>query len=117
MHTIAVLDTGALMGLPHLETLDWADALTGSVELVVTKVNFDELNKHKDGGFPAKRARAAAVIRYLWQKLQNPGAAELRPRVTLRADLDHPQLDYAARHLDRNMPDDRIIAHLIVLKE
>jgi len=111
----ATLDTNCLLHFQSPENIDWRTILKGSeIELIIFPVVVRELDRQKNEAPPGTRRRAQAAISKL-REVRNSAKSEIREGVRLRFEPKEPSIDFEAHQLDRNNPDDRLIASAIQL--
>lgn len=114
---IVMLDTSVLLHYKLPSDIDWLKAVNADeVEIVLTRTVISELNAHKDRRTSRwESKRADAVIKYL-QKIWGDGMeAEIRKSTRLRLEPRSPLISFADHGLNKDVPDDWIIATAIEL--
>jgi hypothetical protein len=112
MHKYVFTDTNLFEQFQPIENIDWL-LLAGcdSVTLVIPAVTLSELNKHKDGATRGRiKRRAANTLSQLSKYARKETSPILRPGVNLIFRHQEPLIDFAAYHLSKDMPDDRLLA-------
>lgn len=106
------VDTQTLLHYQWLDQIDWCSLLaTDRVEIIVTLVVIQELDKHKRDPQKRRRERARDRMTQITRVRERSGA--LRTGVTLRAEVLESLGDLAALGLDREVNDDRLIGSVI----
>jgi hypothetical protein len=117
--TYAVLDTNLFLHFKPVEQVDWRDCLDADeVALVVPRRIVMELDEQKDQNNKQKlRERARTALRRIEDIVLAGDDAAVRDRVTMEyADLLPPDF-FAEHHLDRDTPDDHLVATALDLQD
>jgi len=114
---IVVLDTSILLHYRLLPEIDWLEAVDAKeVEIVLTRTVISELNTHKDRRASRREStRADTVLRYLHKVWGEEMKAEIRENVWLRREPRSPVIAFADHGLNKDVPDDWIIASALEL--
>lgn len=110
---VVLIDSQVVLEAKPLDQLPWADLFTGSILLLVTRQVQTEIDKRKNDGRLGKRARAfnRLLDRYIVDRV--PSSVLANPQVDV-ATIANRKIDWdALDDLDRDDPDDRIIAQAL----
>src|SRR5262249_9801726 len=100
------------------DQIDWPSiARCKEVTLVVAPVILAELDRKKYEATGKIRERSRAAINRLSRFIDNHVAEPLRAGVTLQLLDREPGLDYSTHGLDKDVPDDRLLASVIYFRE
>lgn len=111
------LDTMVYLHCVPTEQIDFCDILrTDAVTLLVPRVTFKELDKHKTSHSSSRtRDRSRRVLSFLESQIES--GAPLRKGVVVRFVPTMPQIDMAAHGLDPAWNDDLLIASVLEYRE
>ncbi|PQJ33601.1 hypothetical protein BSZ35_02405 [Salinibacter sp. 10B] len=117
--TYAILDTNFFLHFKQIEDVDWREMLDAdSVKLVIPRRMIEELDEKKDEGSSEKlrdRARKAQgnIEQYLFENDTN----EIQSSVLLDHYRKLPEKYFNSKDLDRDTPDDHLVATALHIKE
>jgi len=110
---VVLIDTQVVLEGKPLDQLPWADLFTGSVLLLVTRQVQTEIDRRKNDGRLGKRARAFNKLLDGYIVDRVPSQVLASPKVDV-ATLANRPIDWdALDDLDRDDPDDRIVAQAL----
>lgn len=111
-----ILDTDILLHYERVDQIDWPKELGATdVMLIITPVVMEEMEKHK-ALHPSKRIRKRAGDYVKWinsQIVDDSLQAEIRSNAHLKMLDAEPTVDFGSNRLNREVEDDRLIAHAI----
>ena len=116
---IVVLDTNILLHYKLPAEIDWCKILQAKeVEIVITRKVMGELNAHKDRRTSKwESKRAGIILRAIHSVLDNGNAGTIRPGVTLRLAVFNPSIEFNDYQLNKDVPDDWVLASAIELRD
>ena len=109
------LDTNVFLHFPQLSDIDWLSLATCSeAVLVVSPITLRELNKHKDASLRRKiKQRAASALTVLAGYSEATPPIIVRDRTELQFRTRDPLIEFADFQLNRDVPDDWLLATAI----
>ncbi|MEN6372729.1 MAG: PIN domain-containing protein [Armatimonadota bacterium] len=115
-----ILDTNILMHYRQADEIDWCKELEADkVELLITPVVIEEIEKHNAQNQSRKlRSRANHCIKWISSQITNDSLKTvIRKGISLCILDAEPSIDFHLNRLDKDIKDDRIIAHAIEWNE
>lgn len=110
---VVVIDTHVVLEAKPLDQLPWSDLFLGSVLLLVARQVQTEIDGKKNDGRLGKRARAFNKLMDGYIETRVPSPVLANPRVDV-ATLANRRINWdALDDLDRDDPDDRIVAQVL----
>ncbi|MBO9510880.1 PIN domain-containing protein [Erythrobacter sp. A6_0] len=110
---VVLLDSQVVLEAKPLDQLPWSDLFTGSVLLLVARQVQTEIDRRKNDGRLGKRARAFNKLLDGYIVDRVPSEVLSNPKVDVATVANRP-IDWdALDDLDRDDPDDRIVAQAL----
>lgn len=110
---VVLIDSQVVLEAKPLDQLPWSDLFTGSVLLLVARQVQTEIDRRKNDGRLGKRARAFNKLLDGYIVSRVPSEVFANPKVDVATVANRPINWEALDDLDRDDPDDRIVAQAL----
>lgn len=111
------IDTNILLHYRSFDEIDWLTLLkVDQIEICLTSIVIQELDKHKYSPSSKLRDKATKVIRKLHKLADSGSRISLKSNIDIRFEVGSKTPNFAELGLDSNSQDDRLLASILIFR-